>query len=493
MKKLFVAGGAMAALLTAMPAQAERTPSLQIRCDGMPDNVTAGETAARLLGAVTLLGLFAPSHETPDASQRLNGAEGVAICSQALAVESNDVRRAQLILASAIHHIEAGENDAAIAEARRVEIDRPALVQTLPYRRTLALSAMEAEALALLSADRLAEARTKAFEMADAAPYDLVTQVRAWLYVRLTSDYGPREQAYFARLIPIFPSAIIERAALRQSAGDFRGAAEDYETWLQFMGTLNTEHPGMLIQAQAALAHALAGDPARAETRAAEARAALAAEPEAQTAQAATEVLDLYQVWKNAHEGRAADARLLFANRTAWLRPSAGAVAEVARQLQQGAAPDSLTGILAGDPGRFRTEQINRRRDELKSDKNRFALIRPYFAQGAYDRFSTNVWRTDHSRYFARDENDRLHATSVSVMRDGFGTPASYALLLHTALVARAQGKNAFLVMPGQQNVALNFVRLGNRGDAAMIGPMTFDAARVIADLSPMIPQPARH
>lgn len=492
MKKLLSAGAAAACLLAAQPAQAERTPSLQIRCDGMPDNVTAGETAARLIGAVTLLGLFAPNHETPDASQRLNGAEGVAICSQALAVESNDVRRAQLILASAIHHIEAGENDAAIAEARRVQIDRPALVETAPYRRTLALSAMEAEALALLNADRLEDARAKAFEMAEAAPYDLINLLRAWPYVRLTSQYGAREQAYFARLIPIFPSAILERAALRQSAGDFRGAAEDYETWLTFVRTLGTERPGMFVQAQAAVAHALAGEFATAETRAADARAALAAEPESQSAASTTEVLDLYQIWKNAHDGRAADARVLFANRTAWLRPAAGAVAEVARQLQQGVAADSLTGILAGDPGRFRTDLLSRRREELKTNKNRFALIRPYYAQGSYDRFATNVWRTDNSRYFGRAENAQLHATSISVARDGYGTPANYALLLHTALVARAQGKNAFLLMPGQQNVAVNLVRLGNHGDATMIAPMTFDVAQVISDLGTAIPQPAR-
>src|SRR5207253_4638246 len=138
---------AIAALVASVPAHADRTPSLQIRCDGMPDNVTAGETAARLLGAVTLLGLFAPNHETPDEGQRLTGAEGVAVCAQALAVESNDIRRAQLLLASAIHHIEASEYDAAIAEARRVESDRPTLAQTQPYRRSLALSAIEIEAL----------------------------------------------------------------------------------------------------------------------------------------------------------------------------------------------------------------------------------------------------------------------------------------------------------------------------------------------------------
>jgi hypothetical protein len=492
MKQVFLAGCALAAMLAATPAQAERTPSAQIRCDGLPDNVTAGETAARLLGAVTLLGLFAPAHETPDASQRLTGAEGVAICAEALQRESNDIRRAQLILASAIHQVEAGNYDAAITEARRVETDRPALAATAPFRRSLRLGAMEIEALALLGAGRVEDARTKAFELASAAPYDLTASARAWRYIQLTKDFGPREQAFYDNLIRLFPAALFERAMARQLAGDFRAAAADCDLWIELERTVDSDQVGMSIRAHGAITHALAGNAARAEALAEEARTALRNRPDSTAAATTTELLDLYNIWKVAHDGRAAEARLLFANRTSWLRPSPGAVAEVARLLQQGAPADSLTGALAGSPERFRTELLERRRRDLLDDKNRFTAIPAFQSQGAYDRFAANVWRADRSRYFQREDNARVRARFLSVSRDGWGAPAGYAVLLHAALVAQAEGKGSFMLMPARNSLAASFVRIGNAGDAYMIAPLTFETARVIADLSPVIPRPAR-
>src|SRR5688572_27712490 len=168
MKSSYLTAAALAALAFQAPAHAQRTPSDHVRCDGRPDNVSAGETAARLLGAVTLLGIFAPPPEQPDDSQRLAGAEGVAICNAALDGESNEVRRAQLILATAIHQIEAGDYDAALAEALRVESDRPTLSGSPAFRHSLGLAAMEVQAMALLGAGRLEEARDKAFAMAAA-------------------------------------------------------------------------------------------------------------------------------------------------------------------------------------------------------------------------------------------------------------------------------------------------------------------------------------
>lgn len=493
MKLVFLAGAALAAtFVAAAPARAERTPSAQIRCDGLPDNVTAGETAARLLGAVTLLGVFAPAHETPDASRRLNGEDGIAICAEALRIESNDIRRAQLILGGAIHQIEAGHYDAAITEARRVSTDRPAFVATGPFQRSLRLGAMEIEALALLGAGRLEEARAKAFDMAAAAPYDLAISARVWRFAQLTGNFGAREQAFYDNLIRLFPAALFERAMARELAGDFRGAAADCDLWIELERTVESDQVGMTIRAHGAIAHALAGNAARAEVLAEEARTALRANPESSSATTTTELLDFYTVWKTAHDGRAADARLLFSSRTTWLRPSPGAVTEVARLLQQGVAADSLTGALAGNPERFRTELLERRRRELLDDKNRFAAIPAFQAQGAYDRFAANVWRTDRSRYFLRDDNARIHARYLSVARDGWGTPAGYAVLLHAALTARAQGKTAFMLLPARNTLAGTFVRFGNSGDPNMIGPMTFEAARVITDLSPVIPQPAR-
>jgi hypothetical protein len=490
MKIKILTGAALTALLVHSPAYADRTPSVQIRCDGMPDNVTAGETAARLIGAVTLLGLFAPQHETADSSLRLSGAEGIAICGEALTQESNDVRRAQLILAGAIHRLEAGSYDAAIVEARRAETDRPALAASAPFRRSLHLTALEIEALALIGLGRIDDAVAKALEMADAAPYDVTNQLRAARFVRLSGRFGPAEQRFFDNLVRLYPGGVLDRATQRQMAGDFRGAAEDYELWMRVERTM-IDHADMVSLSQAAMTWALAGDTVRAENFARQAREAVQAEPTSTGVAPATEILDLYNIWKNAHDGRIADARLLFGSRSNWLAPAPPAVSEVARLLHEGAGPAEATGLLAGDPARFRAEFIERRRHELAEPKDRFTTMRGFYTQGNYDHLAANVWREGRSRYFNQHDDERVKARAISVALDGDGIPAGYALLLHSALRARAEGKSAFMILPVQTSTTAAMVRFGNPGEENIIEPMSFDAARVIADLTPVMPRPA--
>ena len=232
--------------------------------------------------------------------------------------------------------------------------------------------------MALLGAGRLEEARDKAFAMAAAAPYDLVSLFRAWPYVRLTADFGPAEQRFYQDLVRLYPLSIVDRAAQRQLAGDFRGSTEDYDLWMRLEGTL-VDHPGMTSLANAAMANALAGNVERAEELAAQSRELLTAEPNSTSAPTASEILDLFQIWKTAHEGRLADARLLFGTRTTWLKPTPAAVAEVARLLQQGATPEQLPGSIAGDPRRWVTEALERLRVQLVGGKQRFAAIRGFF------------------------------------------------------------------------------------------------------------------
>lgn len=510
-----VCAGSILAAASPAIAQPRGGPSLHVQCDGHPDNVSDGETAARLLGAVTLLGIFAPPPEQSDLSARLYGAEGVRVCADLLTRETHDVRRAQLRLANAIHNIEARDFEAAIVQARMVPTERPALGQTRAFQLSLALSAMELEAQALLGLGRTREAADKAMEMAAAAPYDLINNLRALFYVQLTGEHGEAEQRFYANLIRLYPAAVLERGVARQMAGDFAGAADDLEQWMSLTDPLLTE-PNMGTLAQAALTRALAGDMLRAEPLAERARNALRAKTDDRAAQPTGELLDLYQILATARGGNPAQARVLFAGRTQWLRPSAGAVSAVARELREGAPESELIGSLAGDPARFRAERLASLRDRMleraggqdegegetvaseaapaktaRSASQLFSAIRPHWTDRQLTAFSANTWRSDRSRYFARSENDTLRARLVNVSRDGYGVPAGYALLLHSALVARAEGRSSFMIMPAQLNLGSQFVRTGEPG-AEMPEAMTFNAERVIADLSPLIPQPMR-
>jgi hypothetical protein len=92
------------------PSKPEKLGSAHVQCDGNPNNMSAGELVVRLVTITAIVGLLAPSPEQPDASKRRFGEAGVAACTELLEGpkrEGNAERRIPLILARALHRIEA--------------------------------------------------------------------------------------------------------------------------------------------------------------------------------------------------------------------------------------------------------------------------------------------------------------------------------------------------------------------------------------------------
>src|SRR5205085_1831091 len=86
----------------------------------------------------------------------------------------------------------------------------------------------------------MAEAEAAALEMADAAPYDVITQTRAIPYLQLTAEWTPGKQAYFDRLVKIFPEALGLRAIAHQWAGQYLEAARDYADVVELRTAFST-------------------------------------------------------------------------------------------------------------------------------------------------------------------------------------------------------------------------------------------------------------
>jgi hypothetical protein len=125
MKLTYLASATLAATMLHAPALADRPPSAHIRCDGNPDNITAGETAARLIAITALVGLLVPDREASQcfaAAQRRGGHRRLHR-GAGRRIERRATDRADL--ARAIHRIEAGAFEAAIVDAQLALTDRP--------------------------------------------------------------------------------------------------------------------------------------------------------------------------------------------------------------------------------------------------------------------------------------------------------------------------------------------------------------------------------
>lgn len=483
-----------------------KEPSFYVKCDGFPNNQSDGETAARLISAAAIIGLLAPKPEAADTSKRLFGAEGVAACNQVLEGEKSETnveRRLGLLLGRAIHQIEAKNYTAAIADvgvARR-EAQTAGLMDNAYFRRSRALSFDQIEAAALLRLKRFAEADAMATASFDVARYSLPYLLEMADYssmLRGGDAKGFARAEQLARLYPIFLPALGFKYI---DAGRYADAARIFDDWIAYdlsFAKGKTWKQGSWPLAAAALAHGLAGNWDVATKRAADARAndqkrVADGSPEGNRSTTA-EYLDLFEVLKLAKEGNEAGARRMFTGRSAWLEPPLGAVMAANAKLRPGAKPDDLIGALAKSADQMWEEKRDARLAEIiakdSDNKTLFSLQTSYAKAGLFEGLSGKVWKTDKSKILIKPK-EPINDDQIAFL---FATPpaARYdAFLLHTALMARKDGKKQIMFMPYQNQYGSVFVRMGNAGDAGMPPSITLNVDDVIAGLSPIIPDPA--
>lgn len=485
----------------AVIAASTKEPSLYVRCDGNPNNMSEGETALRVISLIAVVGLLAPPPEAADVSKRLTGQAGIDACTQLIdqpqKAEGNADRRIELIFARAIHRIEAGDYNGAIADARLPETSEPALTATRTYKIGLGLTAYNIEALALVGKGDLSGAADRAMAMVEAAPYDLMNMIRATPFLALHDRYGPREQAIWAAMVRSRPEALIARAESRRRAGDFAGAASDVRTLQALFGTMSKEIlPRLTVMA--ALDRAVAGDLAGGDILLAEGRKqaeTLAAKGDAKGAAEGAEYEDFIAMWKLAQAGDVRQARMLFAGRARWTEVSPIIVARLATRLRDGLARDEMVGSLAKDPASYRNDQREtiaaaiRNADEGKS---RYAAVRQPLSESDFNPFVANIWRDKPSKYLVAKPNEEWKAQFVTVVRNGGGTASGYALLLDNARTAQKLGKTGFVAMPLRKYIYGHFFRFGDAATPDLPGELLYDSNKVTADLSPYFPQPQK-
>ena len=504
--------GLAALSLVAIPAgaaaQADKPGSAYVQCDGLPDNVTDGETAARLLGAVTLLGIFAPPHEAADASKRKFGAAGVAACNSLLTgerQEGNAKRRLGLILGRALHQIEGGNYQAAlddVALARR-EAQAAGFMADAYFARSRGRAFDRVESAALLRMGRAEDARAASLRSTSDAAHSMVSLFSTPLYsdfILKPSSDEDRVTGWQVRMMPPLGGLRADRLDLD---GRFAESARLRDALIEFDVEQTPELNSSLLIARAAVAHALAGNFAVAAERAKAARAnvdkrKLDGKPE-ENASDVVELLDLYAILETAHGGDLKTARRLFAARSQWLSASLGSVMEANRRLRDGAAPDELIGGLAKAPKDLWKDHVETTRAALlakdKDNKTLFSLVPAERSQKLYAAVAKNVWRTDKSKIVLVSKKADPAKNRMEILFVPMTDPvvAMDAYMLHAALIARSRGHQGFVFMPfiSGSLVAGSF-RTGNRGDRGFPPELFIDANEVIADLGRIIPEPVR-
>lgn len=501
-----------AALIAAAPVEAwaqakpEKPGSLHVQCDGQPNNVSAGETAARLIGAVTLLALFAPPPESPDASKRKFGADGVQVCSALIdgeKPETNAARRVTLILGRAIHRIEAKEYDAAIADtalARR-EAEAAGLMANPYYARSRGRAFDLVEAAALYRAGRVAEAREAAIRTTAQSRYAFLTLFGVPAYMLLERSDSPAEAQFLGWRSHIAGYSATLEADRLEEWGRFADAAKIREDLIDFDRRVAPDMRNTSWLAKAAVSQALAGNAALAAERAKEARANFEkrraeGKPE-RDASEIVELLDLYGIIETAMAGDMKAARRLFAARSQWVAASFGSVVEVTRRLRQDATPDERIGGLARGADDLWKERAEASRAEVlakdSDNKTLFQLIPYADAARDYHNLSKRVWRTTKSQMVIQ-VRDPDKATLKMERMFVYGVDPSAvteAYVLHAALLAKARGHQGFAIMPLISGgiVAASFIT-GNAGDPGLQPAVFNNAEDAIRELSPLIPDP---
>lgn len=491
---------------TVAPAPATgRQPSLHVRCDGRPPQMSGGESFARFLGAVTLLGLFAPQPEQADASKRLLGAEGIAVCSELIDgphAEANGLRRLQLILARAIHRLEAKDYPGALAdvEKSRAEAVKLGLVGNPYFDQSFGLSFDLLGAQAKYLMGDAAGARAVGLRTASRAQFGFFPMVSGVSFTNSLRTGSAAEDAAMSARDRVMKTFVQAHAARLEELGRFAEAATLRDALTTMNANLNSESTLSWLKSTAALAWAMAGNWDHAEVLAKAARDSIdAADADGKPDPArgsVIEVLDLFAVLKAAHEGRVDEARRSYAARSEWTWPSFGVLTATTTLLREGAKPDQLTGALAQSADamwKAREEKsMARFLKQISDGKVEFGNILPFARIDEYEKTARRVWKADRTGVISDnlEKNSKFYRLKPKELEPIYRVVAPDSLLMDAALIAKERGFKGFVYVGSNQTWSDTFVEFGNPGDPDMLAPFYIDADAVIAELRPLIPSP---
>jgi len=300
------------------------------------------------------------------------------------------------------------------------------------------------------------------------------------------------------QMIRLNPAQISARATERAAAGDFKGAGDDYAAYTTLLTSM-PETQGYIPQALAAIGYRLGGEAQKADDlfNAAQKKvdADTAEGKRGNLVDAFREVADFYAIVVAFDNGQDVRARNMLSAHSHWKLVGSGYVAELARRLQTVGTAEQQAISPIQTPQQIFDE---RRKTQIatilsKGDKNDkyWGYFIASYSDAAYGKLAPNVWKSKSSPYLSKTVNKDMNGQYVDTSANGSGVPCAYAIYMHMAVMAKAQGKSGFMVLPGQKYRCSGFFRIGNADDKDMVPAFMMDADKVLSDLDTYFPKPA--
>jgi hypothetical protein len=453
-------------------------PSDWVRCDGLAKPENVGVTLSRLVPAIMtagLMGLPEASREAPAAQ----GEAGVKACDTVLADPLLDkywARKVNLLKARALHHIEAGDLETALADLTATHAAAAGNVDDATYARSLGASTQLFEAAAQIKKERFDEASALAIKAADARPYSLEVGLAAVRILDVDPRWSPEEDRVLSRVAALEPDMRGARARSREWGGQYAGAAEDWrglaDSTASSIGdvrlpagySLPAASGDPIFTARAALAFARAGKNAEAaemiarfkadpvatppqldaKAKLADRMANLQAQLRANQAKSAQRFITVAQAWMQVNDGKLDEARATLATLNNEL-PATPATLELMQKLK----PPTPAGMVSLDPpgaAQMDTLISSTRADGVKRlDPASFAKALPPLERADRSYSKQAVW------FKPNGFKDKKTADGKGASIEFSGALSTHAaveemMLLRAAQLTREAGKAGFVV-----------------------------------------------
>jgi hypothetical protein len=503
--RIFKTGAAALAIATicatgtSAAAADEKVPGAFLQCDGRVGHVTDGARFIRLLLVTATAGISETAMSRNNADKRVKGVAAVAACDQALASEGDGYRRMQLALARALHFGEDKRWADAAAAAQAVPQYLGAGASDWALAKSATSTAHYLQALYLVRAGRIAEGEATAWEGVKSGGLDVLTLQRMGRFRGLSRTMTPDKRAALEMMQRYYPDSALMVANTYAEAGDYKAACEAVRGFQTGFGAfLKEQKPATLIQSMLATFDAMDGNLAGAKSDLEIARTAL--ERDRGEGDAASDSTGFAAREDNLAFAEAAVAEAsgdhsqavkILRSRASWPTMAQGVVAALVGRVASNVPEAARTGVLVKSEAVIWKEGLDARLAVLRNtekDEKLWSVTDLLEQDEGFQRLARNALTgSGKSKWLVKSVKEPRDFDVLAAGQEAAGWEAGEGILYHAALMAKARGKQGFVLLPKRDRIDWVGLRFVDQGELGIPSSSIVMADDVIAALSPHI------